>query len=266
MLKKTVPYWELHLCNVFDLDDFRRITYTLENMAGWELQRSPIHALVGNRRNRDHMDPFAAIRNLENNFSLDSFMGTDIWDRMSIPPIFHQHQLTKVPDVFHFESLIPSHLQQSSLSFPEKGSYSSRVMSYSYSVGPDKQPKVEKFMSVTNSNLDRKTREVCSAYSNSYTGVDKVAVERQLADRSRKIIRSRNILKEEEESHDIISGMKEEDIDQFDRDWSKVSSFLPSTSRFNVDELLPPRRENMHRYHRANNLTYNNMYSNQLYR
>lgn len=66
------------------------------------------------------------------------------------------------------------------------------VMVVNSSIGPDGKQHVEKYARSSASNSDRQVHEVKEAYTNSTSGVDKIAYERKLGDRGQRIWKERN--------------------------------------------------------------------------
>merc|ERR1711903_423511 len=69
------------------------------------------------------------------------------------------------------------------------GSYSSKTMMYSAKRGSDGNMHSERFTSSTVGVPQRSIRETQQAYSNTATGVDKMALERQLGHQGRKVVK-----------------------------------------------------------------------------
>merc|ERR1719199_766949 len=67
------------------------------------------------------------------------------------------------------------------------GSFSSQVMCMSTRMGPDGKMHTEKYHESSAQSGHLKERQ--QAYSNSHTGMDKMALERHISDRGRKMVR-----------------------------------------------------------------------------
>merc|ERR1719453_1268633 len=96
------------------------------------------------------------------------------------------------------------------------GSFSSQVM-VSSRMGEDGKMHTEKYheSSVNAGNL----RERQQAYSNSRSGMDKMALKRHIDERGRKMVRERNRHSGEERQTQLLRGMEEDHVGQFDQDW-----------------------------------------------
>lgn len=115
--------------------------------------------------------------------------------------------------------------------------YSSQSMVTSSTVGPDGKVHTERYSSSAVGDHGRQISEVQQAYSNSTTGMDKMSLERQMADQARKMVKERNRASGEERSTEMFRGITEEQVDEFDRHWkSQAAPHLPShgvaTSQF----------------------------------
>lgn len=109
-----------------------------------------------------------------------------------------------------------------------QGSYSSSVMLMSSSTGFDgRQHVVEKYAASQVGNSATRTREVQQAYSSSRSGVDKMALERHVGERARKLVRERDRKTGQETSTDLYKGITEAEAEQFDRDFQAVHHTLP---------------------------------------
>merc|ERR1719408_484958 len=97
------------------------------------------------------------------------------------------------------------------------GSFSSSVMCFSSRMGPDGKMHTEKYAESSAQNGHLKERQ--QAYSNSSTGMDKMALERHISDRGRKMVRERDNRSGEERQTQLFRGMSEDQAGAFDRDW-----------------------------------------------
>merc|ERR1719253_2498130 len=97
------------------------------------------------------------------------------------------------------------------------GSFSSQVMVMSSRMGEDGKMHTEKYheSAVSNGGL----RERQQAYSNSRSGMDKMALERHISNRGRKTVRERDNNSGEERQTQLLRGMNESQTGQFDQDW-----------------------------------------------
>ena len=67
-----------------------------------------------------------------------------------------------------------------------------------------------------------KISEKQEAYKNSRTGVEKAARQRIIDDKGVKQIRQRNINTNEQGEHNIFKGLKEEELDEFNRNYNSI--------------------------------------------
>merc|ERR1719386_349903 len=100
-----------------------------------------------------------------------------------------------------------------------EGGFSSQTMMMSSTIGADGQRHTERFSSSSVGDRQRKLAETQQAYSNSSTGVDKMSMERQMAERSRKMVKELNRQSGEERNTEMFRGMTEAQTGQFDTDW-----------------------------------------------
>merc|ERR1719478_1465791 len=87
------------------------------------------------------------------------------------------------------------------------GSYSSKTMMYSAKRGSDGNMHSERFTSSTVGVPQRSIRETQQAYSNSETGIDKMALERQIGRQGRKVVKERSSKTGEERDTQMFRGM-----------------------------------------------------------
>merc|ERR1719491_1582976 len=90
------------------------------------------------------------------------------------------------------------------------GGFSSQTMMMSSNIGADGQRHTERFSSSSVGDRQRQLAETQQAYANSSTGVDKMSMERQMADRSRKIIKESNRQSGDERNTELFRGMTED--------------------------------------------------------
>lgn len=108
------------------------------------------------------------------------------------------------------------------------GGFSCQTMMISSQMGPDGQMHTERFASSSIGDPTRRIQEVQQAYSNSSTGVDKMSLERQLAERGRKVVKERDARTGEERSTELYQGMDEEHNAEFDQQWTQNAvPYLP---------------------------------------
>lgn len=100
-----------------------------------------------------------------------------------------------------------------------EGGFSSQTMMISSSMGPDGQTHTERFASSSVSDPTRRVAESQQAYSNSATMVDKMALERQMGDRARKMVKEYNRQSGDERNTELYRGMTEADCPEFDTQW-----------------------------------------------
>mmetsp|Transcript_107847 Transcript_107847/g.168477 ORF Transcript_107847/g.168477 Transcript_107847/m.168477 type:complete len:269 (-) Transcript_107847:76-882(-) len=112
------------------------------------------------------------------------------------------------------------------------GQYACQSFVMSSHMGPDGKMHTEKFSSSDIGNHEKKIRESQQMYSNSSTGKDKMALERQLGDRARKMVKERDRNTQEERSTEMFRGMDEGHSQAFDRDFGAMAQHLPPHPRF----------------------------------
>lgn len=119
------------------------------------------------------------------------------------------------------------------------GSYSSQVMMMSSTIGPDGQPHVEKYARSSTGNSHHQIRETKEAYTNTSSGVDKLAWERQLDNRGRRVVQERTRSTGEVVSNDEIVGMsRDEECDRFNEEWNRTAGLhLPTRPRIHPSML-----------------------------
>lgn len=114
-------------------------------------------------------------------------------------------------------------------SLPGGGSYSSKTMMYSSKRGSDGNVHSERFTSSTVGVPQRSIRETQQAYSNSATGIDKMALERQLGEQGRKVVKERSRRSGEERDTQMFRGMTEEHAPRFEERWhTEAAPYIPS--------------------------------------
>ena len=87
----------------------------------------------------------------------------------------------------------------------------------------DGRPHQESYQSQSINQIGRdghKISERQEAYKNSRTGVQKAAHQRVLDDKGMKQIRQRNVNTGEQEEHNIFKGMREEELDDFNKNYN----------------------------------------------
>merc|ERR1719313_1976083 len=114
-------------------------------------------------------------------------------------------------------------------SLPGGGSYASKTMMYSAKRGADGNMHSERFTSSTVGVPHRSIRETQQAYSNSQTGVDKMALEREIGEQGRKMVKERSRKSGEERDTQMLRGMTEANAHCFDQRWQKEAApYIPS--------------------------------------
>merc|ERR1740123_1838976 len=89
------------------------------------------------------------------------------------------------------------------------GGFSCQTMMMSSSMGEDGKMHTERFASSAIGDRARQISEVQQAYSNSNSGMDKMSLERQMANRGRKMVKEVNQFTGEERNTDLYKGMTE---------------------------------------------------------
>merc|ERR1719310_1255202 len=89
------------------------------------------------------------------------------------------------------------------------GQYATQSFAMSSVMGPDGKMHTERFVSSDIGNREKGIRESQQAYSNSSSGKDKMALERQLGDRARKVAKECDRNTMEERSTEMYRGMDE---------------------------------------------------------
>lgn len=111
------------------------------------------------------------------------------------------------------------------------GQYSCQSFMMSSTMGADGQMHTQQFSSSDVGNREQGIREAQQAYQNSASGMQKMAMERQLGDRGVKIIRERNRDSLEERSTELLRGLEESACQTFTRDFDAQAHYLPQHTR-----------------------------------
>jgi len=99
--------------------------------------------------------------------------------------------------------------------------FSCQSMMMSSHMGEDGQRHTERFHQSTVGDRGRRLAETQQAYSNSYSGIDKMSLERQNEDRARKMVKEYNQRTGEERNTDLFRGMTEADTGAFESSWQQ---------------------------------------------
>lgn len=119
-----------------------------------------------------------------------------------------------------------------------EGGFSCQSMMISSHIGEDGQRHTERFSQSTVGDRGRQLAEIQQAYSNSSSGIDKMSLERQMADRGRKMVKEYNSRTGEERNTDLFRGMTEADTGAFDSSWQQnARPYLPQHAS-NVGQLM----------------------------
>lgn len=118
------------------------------------------------------------------------------------------------------------------------GQYACQSFAMMSSVGPDGKTHTERYASSDIGNRGQNIRESQQAYSNSSSGTEKMALERHLGDRARKMVRER--VRGEERSTELFRGMDDSSKDAFDGDFAGKAHHLPQHPRLNGAAMLAP--------------------------
>lgn len=108
------------------------------------------------------------------------------------------------------------------------GQYACQSFAMCSRTGPDGKQHVEKYSSSDVGNMQHRIRESQQAYSNSSTGIDKMALERQMGDQGRKMVRERNRSTMDERATELFRGMDESGKDAFDSRFAANRGHLPA--------------------------------------
>merc|ERR1719414_1383883 len=117
------------------------------------------------------------------------------------------------------------------------GQYTCQSFMMTSNVGADGQVHTERFASSEVGNRGHGIREAQQAYSNSASGMDKMAMERQMGDRGVKVIRERNGNTMEERSTELLQGMEESGREAFQTDFDAQAHHLPQHPKFSPQAL-----------------------------
>lgn len=118
------------------------------------------------------------------------------------------------------------------------GQYACQSFSMCSRMGPDGKMHTERFANSEVGNRPQGIREAQQAYQNSSTGVDKMALERQLGDRGRKVVRERDRTTNEERTTELFKGMNESGRDAFCRDFGADAQHMPAHPRFDARSMI----------------------------
>lgn len=105
--------------------------------------------------------------------------------------------------------------------------YASQSFAMSSVKGRDGKLHVEKYMSSDIGNVKHKIREGKQAYSNSTSGMQKMAVERQHGKRGRKLVCEKNVFTGKEHTHEMFRGMDERHKNEFDKAFQSNAHHMP---------------------------------------
>lgn len=119
-----------------------------------------------------------------------------------------------------------------------EGGFSSQTMVMSSTMGPDGKMHTERFSSSTVGDPSRQIAESQQAYSNSQTMMEKMALERQMGDRARKMVKEYNRQSGDERSTDMFRGMTEADTQEFDAQWRQNAQ--PYLQHQDIRTLMAP--------------------------
>mmetsp|Transcript_4801 Transcript_4801/g.13989 ORF Transcript_4801/g.13989 Transcript_4801/m.13989 type:complete len:243 (+) Transcript_4801:137-865(+) len=108
-------------------------------------------------------------------------------------------------------------------------SFSCQTMSFSSRIGQDGQVHEKHYSSSTVVDGSSGVRETKSACSDSATGTQKLALERQIADSGRRVVKERCSATGEERQTDTFRGISPEQAAEFDERWqAEAAPRLPS--------------------------------------
>merc|ERR1740121_1109942 len=117
------------------------------------------------------------------------------------------------------------------------GQYTSQSFLMSSSMGSDGQMHTQHFASSEVGNCDQGIREAQQAYSDTASGLEKMAMERQLGERGMKIVRERDANTKEERSTELFQGMEETGREAFGQAFQAQAHHLPQHARFSPQAL-----------------------------
>eukprot|EP00927_Polykrikos_kofoidii_P060974 TRINITY_DN55868_c0_g1_i1.p1 TRINITY_DN55868_c0_g1~~TRINITY_DN55868_c0_g1_i1.p1 ORF type:complete len:246 (-),score=34.41 TRINITY_DN55868_c0_g1_i1:319-1056(-) len=109
----------------------------------------------------------------------------------------------------------------------ELGQYSSRSFSMSSTTDQGGTKHTETYAESAVGNREKGIHEARQAYSNSWSGVDKHAIERHVGRRGRKIVRERDRRTAEERATELHKGMEESEREMFEKEFAANSHYLP---------------------------------------
>lgn len=118
------------------------------------------------------------------------------------------------------------------------GQYACQSFAMVSRVGPDGKAHTERYASSDIGNRGQNIRESQQAYSNSGSSTEKMALERHLGDRARKMVRER--ARGEDRSSEMFRGMDESSKDAFDGEFAGKAHHLPQHPRLNSAAMLAP--------------------------
>mmetsp|Transcript_49209 Transcript_49209/g.110780 ORF Transcript_49209/g.110780 Transcript_49209/m.110780 type:complete len:254 (+) Transcript_49209:1-762(+) len=110
-------------------------------------------------------------------------------------------------------------------------SFACQSVSFSSSVGADGRVHQEHFASSTVADGRRNVRESKQAYSNTSTGMQKLALERRIADQGRRVVQEHCAATGEERRTDTLRGLTEDQAEGFSERWQQEAApHLPAHS------------------------------------
>jgi len=119
-------------------------------------------------------------------------------------------------------------------------SYVSKVK-YDQNGQPHKETYHTQSISQTDKN-GKRIKEKQQAYQNSKTGIQKAAHERMLDDRGHKVVKARNRNTGEDYEHTLYKGMKEDELDNFNNDYSDYRQKVNFDNNYKVLQNIGSRR------------------------
>ena len=171
----------------------------------------------------------------------------------------HMGQLDSGNEHHHFNNQNSNALQRGGANhfqsfFSMQGAGPGTVITKSYSSKidyRDGRPHQESYQSQSINQIGRdghKISERQEAYKNSRTGVQKAAHQRVLDDKGMKQIRQRNINTGEQEEHNIFKGMREEELNDFNKNYNDYRNKIGFQKNYKYLNALNPKRGKSQNY------------------
>lgn len=104
------------------------------------------------------------------------------------------------------------------------GSFSCQQISFSSTVGADGRVHTKQYSSSTVADGQRGIRETKRAFSDSREGVEKLALEQQIGEQGRRMVKERNHITQEQSQTSTLRNIDEDQAERFDARWHEEAA------------------------------------------